>query len=575
MADEDRPPAPLEDDRYLVRGTRARRHAGGPQDEPTAAVPAPAAAAAPSAVVAPAPATVRPPAMEPPSLPARAEDRPMAAGPQDAEGVPPAGRRWFTRAWVVILMVTALGGGLRFWHLSSPHAYVFDEVYYAKDGCYDAGYPWQQCKLTAPGEQTFTVHPPLGRWIIAAGEKLFGNRPFGWRVASATFGTLSVLLIALLALRLFGSALWAGIAGLLLATENLNLVQSRISMLDIFITTFAIAGFLFLVLDREWIERRSPVLTTPERLSAMHHDPLFGELSGEDVPAPILRPWRVAAGVAFGASTASKWSGALALVAGIVLSVAWERTRRKRAGLRHPLREALRDESFGIFVFLGLLPIAVYMASYARWWVDNGFSLAGWWAVQKGMAEYSIHLRAKHPYASPAWRWMLMSRPVAYYYTCARQGATACARPAEILGLANPAILWGAFLTIPYAAWSWARRQDWRAGLIVVAFLVQYVPWFFVARTSFFFYMAPMTPFLVLAMTYALHRMSTHAVEWDGVAGRTTIAPLAVAVVVITVGLFVFFWPVLVGDAVSYTTWHLRIWFYCPSYHGFCQWNWI
>ena len=94
-------------------------------------------------------------------------------------------RRRSGSAFAIILAVTALAAGLRLWHLSSPHTYVFDEVYYAKDGCYDAGFPYKECGLDAPGEQTVTVHPPLGRWIIAAGEKAFGDHSFGWRIASA------------------------------------------------------------------------------------------------------------------------------------------------------------------------------------------------------------------------------------------------------------------------------------------------------------------------------------------------------------------------------------------------------
>src|SRR5436190_17725861 len=105
-------------------------------------------------------------------------------------------RAWWQRPAVVILAVTAFAGGLRFYHLSAPHAYVFDETYYAKDGCLDTGYPYKECHLDKPSEQTFTVHPPLGRWIIAGSEKAFGNRPFGWRFASVVAGTLSVSLTA-------------------------------------------------------------------------------------------------------------------------------------------------------------------------------------------------------------------------------------------------------------------------------------------------------------------------------------------------------------------------------------------
>ena len=105
----------------------------------------------------------------------------------------------------------------------------------------------------------------------------------------------------------------------------------------------------------------------------------------------------IAAGIALGAAAATKWSGWTALLAAIVLSVAWERTRRRSSGLDHPLREALRDESFGLFVFLILVPIAVYIASYTRFWADNGVdtsAISAWWRNQVGMASYSIHLRA-------------------------------------------------------------------------------------------------------------------------------------------------------------------------------------
>ncbi|MGH2554881.1 MAG: hypothetical protein ACRDHO_04095, partial [Actinomycetota bacterium] len=77
--------------------------------------------------------------------------------------------RWYARPFLIIAAVTAVAGGLRFYHLSSPQAFVFDEVYYAKDGCFDAGFDYKRCGLESPNEQTVTVHPPLGRWIIAAG----------------------------------------------------------------------------------------------------------------------------------------------------------------------------------------------------------------------------------------------------------------------------------------------------------------------------------------------------------------------------------------------------------------------
>jgi dolichyl-phosphate-mannose-protein mannosyltransferase len=460
----------------------------------------------------------------------------------------PPRRHWWNRPVLVILAVTALAAGLRVYHLSTPHEYVFDETYYAKDGCLDAGFPFKQCKLDSANEQSFTVHPPLGRWIIAAGEKAFGNRPFGWRFSSAVAGTLSVTLLAILAYQLFGSTLWAGIAGLLLTTENLNFVQSRMSMLDIFLTLFVVAGFLFVVLDRRWIRRRTPA---PEPLETTGETALLA-LPPDRPPAPILRPWRVAAGLAFGAALASKWSGGPAIVGGILLTLGWERTRRKEVGLRRPLLEALRDESFGIFVFLIILPLLVYLASYAKWFADNGFSFREWLSIQRGMLDYSVHLRAAHPYASRAWKWPLLIRPVAYYYKSGSNPSTS----AEVLGMGNPIVFWTCLVAIPYVAWAWLRRKDWRASLMITAYFTQYLPWYLAARTAFFFYMAPITPFMVLALSYTLRDVA-------GVRGGEHPARkfLVGLVLFACVASFVFFFPVLTGRALSYGHWRWRMWF--------------
>lgn len=447
----------------------------------------------------------------------------------------------------MILAVTALAGGLRFWHLSAPHEYVFDEVYYAKDACLDAGYPFRECDLDSDAEQTFGVHPPLGREILAQGVNLFGNRPFGWRVASAVFGTLSVLFTAVLAYLLFGGG-WGGVAGLLLATEALNFVQSRLSMLDILVTTFVVAGVLCLVLDRRWAERRTtPVFAAalPEGSPEARPGPIF---------SPVFRPWRLAAGVALGAGLATKWSGGPVILGAIVLAYAWEVGRRKAAGIERPGWEAFRDEAFGLFLFLVIVPAAVYLASYTRYFVEEGLSVARWFDVQQNMARFSIELRATHAYSSRPWSWPLLIRPVAYYYKSGSNPSTS----AEILGIGSPAIFWGFLLAVPWLVVDWIRRRDWRPGLILVAFTTQYVPWFFAARTVFLFYMTPMTPFMVLGVTYGLREMWETRVGENDIRG---LRPAVVLLVVVAVAMFAFFFPVLTGWKFSYESWRLRMWF--------------
>lgn len=185
-------------------------------------------------------------------------------------------------------IITLVAGVVRFARLSVPHAIIpLDETYYAKDA---AAY------LRHATEDGFAVHPPVGKWMIAAGEAIFGYRPFGWRFAAAVVGTLSILLVYVIAKRLWSSTFAAVTASILLATDGLFFVQSRIAMLDIFLAFWILVAIWLLLEDRARAETRR---------------------GG-------VRWWRVAAGVAAGLAVSTKWSAAALLPMLIVIALAWE-----------------------------------------------------------------------------------------------------------------------------------------------------------------------------------------------------------------------------------------------------------
>jgi dolichyl-phosphate-mannose--protein O-mannosyl transferase len=439
------------------------------------------------------------------------------------------------KAVLAIGAVTLLAGALRFHALSRPSEKVFDEAYYASDGCWYAGVPYRECGLEDDVERSW-VHPPLGKQIIALGIDAFGNRPFGWRISAAVFGTGAVALAGVLAFLLFGSWLWAAVGALLAGTEHLLFVQSRIAMLDIFLTFFILAGFVLLVADR----RRT------ERLDA-------GREPGTKAP---WRPLRYLSGAAFGAALAVKWSAVLALLAAVILAVAWERTRRKEAGRERPLLRAIAEEGVWIYVAFALVPLAVYLVPWIPWLADRSFDLTELVTHHGQMADYHFGLETLkpngepiHPYMSQAWSWLLLTRPVAYFW----KGDPGCC--AEILGIGNPALFWGALLVIPYLALSWISRKEWQAGAILVPILVQLLPWFAIARPQFMFYMTPIAPFLALGMLYPLRDLFR-----SGLDKRLAVAGAAV-VVAACVGMFVYFLPVLDAAHLSYEQWHTRMWF--------------
>ncbi len=146
------------------------------------------------------------------------------------------------RGWLGSLLVTAFGTFVRFDRLRVPRTIIFDETYYVKDAwsILQHGVEWnvlppaQANAIIVAGHTNFfmpcngtsacgeyVVQPEMGKLLIAAGEWLFGLNSFGWRFASAVFGSLAILLMCRIARRMTRSTLLGCVAGLLLAVDGL------------------------------------------------------------------------------------------------------------------------------------------------------------------------------------------------------------------------------------------------------------------------------------------------------------------------------------------------------------------
>ena len=202
--------------------------------------------------------------------------------------------------WVGAICLASLAFFLRRWHLGTPHQFSFDETYYAKDAWsllnfgYVRGYVEDADKTILNGNVTglwqdgpsMIVHPEVGKWLIAAGIKVFGMDPAGWRMASALIGSLMVLLMCRFVRRVTGSTVLGLVAGLLLSVDGLQLVLSRLALLDIFLAFFVLCGVHCVVADRQWLR---------DHLAA----------GGTRV---LWRPWLLLGGVSFGLACGTKWS---------------------------------------------------------------------------------------------------------------------------------------------------------------------------------------------------------------------------------------------------------------------------
>ncbi len=87
-------------------------------------------------------------------------------------------------------------------------------------------------------------HPPLGKLIIVAGIKSFGDNALGWRFFSVLFGVASIILFYLICQKLTSLKWLPLLATFLFAFENMCFVMSCVAMLDVFCITLMLASFL-------------------------------------------------------------------------------------------------------------------------------------------------------------------------------------------------------------------------------------------------------------------------------------------------------------------------------------------
>jgi dolichyl-phosphate-mannose-protein mannosyltransferase len=472
-------------------------------------------------------------------------------------------------SWVATLTVTAIAAVLRLWGIGFPREKVFDEVYYATNGVEML----RQGYENNPGYM-FIVHPPFGKWLVAAGIRVFGDDPVGWRVPAAVAGSLCVLILVRVVRRMTRSTLLGCIAGVLLAVDAFSVVLSRFALLDIFVALFVLAGFACLVADRDQVRDRLA--------AALARAPADAAPAGRlrHVPGLGLRPWRLAGGALLGLSCAVKWSGIWFLIGFALLSLLWDIGARRSAGAHHPVGTVATRDLPSATLALGVAPVLAYLLAWSGWFLGENAYGRHWadthseyWSWLPGPVRSLIHyhwetwhfhkgLSSPHPYQSEPWSWLVLGRPVLFYHP-SNPAPTGCGAPScvrSILLVGTPALWWAFVPALLWAGWLVLSRRDWRATPVLVAFAAGWLAWFLVpGRTMFLFYMAPLTPFLILGVTLALGDVygRVRSGELRRLAGQLAVSGY-VALVAVNFG---WLWPILTGQLITYDDWRARIWF--------------
>ena len=309
------------------------------------------------------------------------------------------------------------------------------------------------------------------------------------------FGTISVLVLARTVRRMFRSDLLGTLAGFLLAIDGLAIVMSR-------------------TVDA----RHLPDGLRPVRLRVPRHRPGQGPgrlldwsmeawTSDGAVRPPSrhelgpwlgARPWRLTAAFFLGCACATKWSGVYYLVGFAIMSLLWDRSARRAAGIEEPTcgehRLGLVDERRSRS---SPSPLVTYVASYTGWFVTRGGYQRTWaetagvhtnypwipdvvrsfWHWHAITLNYHDHLFSPHAYEAGPGKWILMIRPTqmyAVYPKCPSNPAVDCAR--DIVSLGNPILWWTACAALLWCVWLFATRWDWRAGAALMGMAAGWLP---------------------------------------------------------------------------------------------------
>lgn len=493
-------------------------------------------------------------------------------------------------SWGVTIGIAALAFFLRLVNVARPeNKLVFDESYYAKEAWSLLQYGYEGTWAEGANAQiltgdlsglsdraSFVVHPPLGKWLIAFGEYLFGMNSFGWRIMAVVFGALLVAATIRLARRVSRSTLVGATAGILLTFDGLAFTMSRIALLDIFQATFLVMAVAAVVADRDHARHRLA--------DAMERRGLTS-LAGTFGPMVWWRPWRWTAGVLFGCAAACKWNSIFVLAVFGIVSVLWDVGARRLAGAGFRSWLALVLDGLPAFVAMVVTAALTYLATWTRWLQTTGGWGRGWgadhpddpWvsAFGQGLASllnyhrdiFNFHTGSyireqTHPYDAHPAGWLLMLRPTGIDAvndiapgTDGCLGSDNCLR--VISGMGTPVLWWMAAIALVVAIVWWVAGRDWRFGVPVLGALATYLPWFASTdRPTFFFYAITIIPFTCIALAMVLG-LVVGPVDGPGRRRGGIIAGVAVGLVVAN---FAYLYPVLTDQLLPHPSWLARMW---------------
>ncbi|HBU13202.1 MAG TPA: hypothetical protein DEB31_10965 [Clostridiales bacterium] len=361
--------------------------------------------------------------------------------------------------------------------------FYFDEIYHVRTA-------YENIHGIEPYEWT---HPPLGKVLIAAGIKMFGMNPFGWRFMGTLTGVIMLPVFYVFAKLLFKQRKYAVFATLLLAVDFMHFAQTRIGTIDSYSILWIMLMYLFMY---------------------MYTQTNFNTQGVKPTVLPLFL-----CGLFFGIGAATKW---LCIYAGLGLLAIFLLTIYKRwkeyryavesgeyPGIAASYKKNLLKTLLLCVGFFIVIPGLVYIASYAPYFMTTDGSaytgLSDIVANQQAMLSYHGNLAPEtvHPFSSMWYTWPADVRPVLFFsYQNAQAGTVS-----TLSTMGNPLLWWAGIVAVFCLAFLTISKKKYRNPrllFLMVAALSQYVPWMFISREVYIYHYFATVPFLILLIVYWL-----------------------------------------------------------------------
>lgn len=441
-------------------------------------------------------------------------------------------------AWGIAIV--CLGSiGLRFWGLGRFNVFVFDEFYYAK---------FANNYLT--NTQFFNSHPPLSQYLIAIGIWIGDRLPIGqdttntltgslhstfsYRWMNALFGSFITPIVAALAYQLSQRMSYAFLAALFISLDGLFLVDSRYALNNIYLVFFGLLGQLLVVMASKNTQDRRLLL--------------------------------VFAGISFGASAACKWNGLwflLGIYALLVIAKLWQiiKSDRQSSIITNSILD--RFATIGIIeivICLLVTPIAIYSLLWIPHLIQN--PTPNFIDVQLRILNYheKVGNGVKiHPYCANWYTWLLMTRPLAYYFKQYKPDYYY-----DVHAMGNPLLWWFALVAIFRSIWLIIKGFTLKPIrelnidrlnvpiFMVVNYAANLLPWVKVTRCLYIYHYMGAVLFAIMGLAWLVDLGLRSSSKFWQAAGLTTIFSIAAS--------FVFWLPIYLGLSIEKSDLALRLW---------------